>query len=223
MGRKTGAVWEMCDAVLLKKVPRGNRNAMRRDLLTYAMECGETVSEFQEMIDQGPTENGEATPSASEEAWDVLSEGSRYTEGEFPLAIACLGLIKSSKGCINLALQAMESVGEQISEPFNPAIDGDAIAKLRFISTLQDHTRCVGDGMTDFGASMYPPLDLDSLQEQAACQQKAIQRVLDCLTEISAIVAVPITLPIEIRTLHTKLQRVLERRATEISDAASAF
>ena len=51
--QKTGAVWAACDALRLK-LPKGNRAAMRRELMIWVRDCNESIEEFDEMLALGP-------------------------------------------------------------------------------------------------------------------------------------------------------------------------
>ena len=122
--QKTGAVWEMCNVILEKKLPVGNRNAMRRDLLTYMKDCHETLTEFQEKVDKGPSlkeEEAEETKEFVDDGglspWEAFLDGDedQYSTQELPVAIACVAVVRCSRGSINAALQAMEAVGAQLT------------------------------------------------------------------------------------------------------------
>jgi Grap2 and cyclin-D-interacting len=94
----------------------------------------------------------------------------QYTVHEIPVATAALALIKISRGALNLADQACEAVGERLRENDENDSNGDTandnIAKerkqelLAWMETLHHFACAVGDGMTDLGATLYPPLQL---------------------------------------------------------------
>ena len=214
--QKTGAVWEMCDVVLERKLPRGNRNAMRRDLLTFMMECTETTREFQEMIDAGPSlKEAEVNGVAASDDWDDLMED-QYTTNELPVATACLFLVKCSRGCLNASIQVIESVGNQLQNA-----DGDAEASttiLQRISLMHDLARNVGEGMTDLGASMYSPLQLTALEAQVERQANAIQETLDFVTDEMA----TNEFAQEVNDLISRVRDALSKRRREARDALRA-
>jgi hypothetical protein len=65
--------------VLEKKLPIGNRNAMRRDWFTYMADCNETLEEFQALIDEGPElreedEEGQETTAADKSDYDAFED-----------------------------------------------------------------------------------------------------------------------------------------------------
>ena len=101
--QKTGAVWESCDNILKKLLPKGNRNAIRRELFTWTRECQDTMEEFQELVDMGPkmSENAAEDPDVEDDEDDDYfgnDDEDQYSEIELPIAQACLGVLKNSGG-----------------------------------------------------------------------------------------------------------------------------
>ena len=223
--QKTGAVWEACNVILEKKLPVGNRNAMRRDLLTFKMECNETLTEFQEMIDQGPSlreedEQDTKQPEASSGFQDFLDGNEdQYTDLELPVAIACLAIIKCSRGSINATLQALEAVN--LSSECESLNSSDK-TKLSWMSKLHDYATTVGNGMTDLGACMYPPMNLESVkaevERQAAAVEQCVNHMIEAKTEDDDV----IELTEEVKSLVTKLQAAIQTRRSEALDAIAA-
>jgi len=184
--QKCGSVWSACDGVV--RVPRGNRNGMRRDLLTWAGECNETFDEFDELVQLGvaaddgnDADGNDATDDTSaqdgdnnDDEWDEFGGGAghQYSATELPVATACLALIKCSRGTINATLKACECAGDEVGKCSVGDIDGEDTnndsssdttrrrrrAVLNWIGTLHDMARGVGEGVTDLGCLMYPPL-----------------------------------------------------------------
>eukprot|EP00566_Odontella_aurita_P009174 CAMPEP_0113539424 /NCGR_PEP_ID=MMETSP0015_2-20120614/7908_1 /TAXON_ID=2838 /ORGANISM="Odontella" /LENGTH=505 /DNA_ID=CAMNT_0000439097 /DNA_START=237 /DNA_END=1754 /DNA_ORIENTATION=+ /assembly_acc=CAM_ASM_000160 len=236
--RLTGAAWSACDAS--KKMPRGNRACARRELMTWAGECGETIGEFEELLELGPAAAA-AEEEAAEEAesevevddgaygrqasagsagWDDFcggaGTGEQYSAVEIPLVRACLALVKCSRGTIKVALEASEYVGsavekedaaaaekaEEEEEEKDRAKDQDdqkakretRRRRLNYIGTLVELARQVGDGMTELGSLLYPPLsdavaaadgeeqEEDSeLERRIELQRMAIVALHDCV------------------------------------------
>jgi Grap2 and cyclin-D-interacting len=176
--QRTGAVWSACEVVINKQVPKGNRNAMRRALLTFLQECQETMSEFQDLIEMGVSDD------------DEEDESEQYTTTEMPVAQACVALIKCSRGSINAALQACESVGSLAD-----AVDDDkhdesdnhqhqSAEKTRlfaWLAQIHELACAVGDNMTELGCTLYPPLEKTAVQAQIDQQTSAIQAVMTCI------------------------------------------
>ena len=195
--QKTGAVWQTCEA-LQNKLPQGNRNAMRRDLFTWMKDCNETMTEFQDMIDLGPSEvPGEPAAVADktndddddDDDFDFDDFGddgdNQYSPTELKVAKPCVALVKCSRGAINVALKASESVGEQI---LKQQVDNDRKnAVLTWIGLIHDKARCVGEGMTDLGTLLYPTLPLPDIETQGEKQKDAILSVLDHVSDITDI------------------------------------
>ena len=208
---KTGAVWSSCEQ--LEKVPKGNRNSMRRDLLTWVMECNETMGEFQELIDMGVGEEG-----VDESTWDEFMDGvsEQYSALELPIAQACLALIKCSRGTLNVCIKACECMGGKIGADQDEEL-------LAFINGLHDSARAVGEGMTDLGSMMYPPLELHNFDHEGEHLTKLV------ISQYSALEAV-LTLVLdtchgelndEVMVLTTKLKMASKNRYGEAMSAIS--
>lgn len=167
----TGAVWSACDK--LQKLPRNNRNAMRRDFMTWIMECQETYQEFEQMLQVDSTVEEEG-----EMSWDTfcVDQSNDYIAGEKPIVTACLALVKCSRGSINAALKSSEFVGASISET-------NAKSCLLWIANVHEATRLVAEGMTDLGTLLYPPLELENLLEEVRRQSKTTIALLKFILE----------------------------------------
>lgn len=197
--QKTGVVWEACDTILKKLIPQGNRNAIRRDLFTWTRECQDTMDEFQEMIDLGPSESG-AGDSVEEEEEDFFGDEDQYSESEMLIATACFGLLKCSRGTMKVSLEACEELGKHVSETQDESY-------LNHILRLYDLGREVGEGITNFGSAMYPPLlpSTTELERELRQQTQAIIALQDFLLSIE-------NLPMKITTLGTTLRNAAETR-----------
>ena len=199
--QKCGSVWSACDAIVGGKdatgklirnvIPKGNRNAMRRDLLVFGGECNETYEEFREVIELGAMDADEEEERANGDdvagggGWDEFggAAGHQYTAKELPLATAALALIKCSRGSINATLKACECAGEE-AEKNDVHDDENAVlrrkAVLCWIGKLHDMAHTVGEGVTEVGCMLYPPLKTSDLMGQVENQRDAIL----CLTEL---------------------------------------
>lgn len=231
--QKTGAVWNTSDSLL--KVPQGNRNSIRRELFTYVMECNETLQEFTELIEEGASSNGLETIGEEESnavgtnnnndmgeaTWDDFCDGNdqQYSASELPVATASLCLVKCSRGSINVCLKACESVGNVVESSGENKSDA-RVPLLDWIKTLEHLARRVGEGMTDLGTCLYPPLNLtkgdeDCLQAQLLKQRDALvalnEFVLDCPTELTE----------EVMELASKLKGAAASRCDEATAAIS--
>ncbi|KAL7576062.1 hypothetical protein ACA910_000846 [Epithemia clementina (nom. ined.)] len=240
--QKTGVVWEVCDQIIEKKVPMGNRNSIRRDLFTYLKDCQETFDEFQQLVDLGPmTTNGKQElqtieensvkaeqiekPNEDDTGWQqfLSGENEQYSSHEIPVATASLTLVKCSRGSINLTLQACEAVGAQIQE--GTKLSSSDKIRLEWLEKLYQLACKVGDGMTDFGTNLYPPLDLEHLpaqieQQSMDCLSPLVDSVVDgCLLE-DGTAALEFTE--EVMTLAFKLKTAIATRRKEALDSVAA-
>jgi Grap2 and cyclin-D-interacting len=152
--QKTGAVWEACDQVLKKMLPKGNRNAIRREMFTWTQEINDSMEEFQEMIDMGPceaAEDGNDDVEDDGEDDDFFDGNDQYNDNDLPIAKACLGLLKNSRGNMKISLETCEVLGEKVGET-----EGEE--HLEAILKIHNFARMIGEGVTDVGSLMYPPL-----------------------------------------------------------------
>jgi cell division septum initiation protein DivIVA len=208
--QRTGAVWQACSVILERTLPIGNRNTIRRDLFTYRNQCSETMQEFSDLIDLGASED--------EDNVDVMNE--QYaTSDEVNVAVAALTLIKCSRGCINAVLQACDAIGNQVgSAAVDKHTDNNDTPVLGYISQWLDHAHAVGDGMTDLGMAMYPPLQLDELYEQVQSQATAIEALLCALMDTEGI-----ELNQEVVDLVAKLKEAVMERKKQVNEAIQAM
>lgn len=217
--QKCGAVWQTCDTILNKKLPQGNRNAMRRDLFTWMMECNETMEEFEEMIQRGPStvvssdgKDKTTTSNRGDFSFEDFCQGDdeQYTAKELQIAKAAVALVKCSRGAINTALKGSDSAGKLES------VDEKKTAALTWIGKIHDLAREVGCGMTDLGTLLYPTLGLDDIESQGNQQAKAIlgllQLVLDSEFELEE----------EVMELANKLRTAAQKRQTELQEGIAA-
>lgn len=249
--QRTGAVWQMCSTVLDKKVPVGNRNAMRRDLLTYAMECQETMDEFQEVVDQGPasSDDNDGSKSISEKAatnsdktegdsWEAFLSGQNQqytTPKELAVAISAISILKISRGTIKVTLQACDAVADPLNESTTIEQETPSVverqARLEWIRLLHEECCSLGNGVTDVGTTMYSPLKLSDVSAQLSQQMKRVEKVLDHLLDATITIhdkeqenerMIPLDLHVDISSMAGKLKSAFTKRAKEVGAALSA-
>lgn len=229
----TGAVWQACDE-LIEKIPKGNRACMRRELFTWVLDCNETMQEFNELIEVGPldTQDDETQPSEDYSG----ATGEQYSSKEITIASGSLALIKCSRGIINLALKACECAGEAVAKLEKESMDSedkDAITVrkmviLQWISNLHETCRKIGDGATDLGCAMYPPLNFSGAEEDwtntelgnQVSQQKAwlLSGAHSIHNPILGECQLEIVMSDEVMEMCSKLLSAIEKRAEEVED-----
>jgi hypothetical protein len=231
--QRAGAVWEACQRVMktdnsstsgASSFCNSNRLAMRREFTTYVQDCNETLQEFQDMIDAGPSLREEDEKEDDDElddndnddqpSWEQFLGGGtdQYTMQEIPIATAALALIKCSRGCINVAMQACESVGNQVA---HDASNDDDDVKLQWILRLFECAKSVGEGMTDLGAVMYPPIKVQELEEQVLPQSTRMEELLMCVFDKEQEESRTLQLGREVDSLATKVQAAVTKRKVE--------
>jgi hypothetical protein len=221
--QKTGAVWEACDHIINKMLPKGNRNAMRREIFTWTRECNDTMEEFEELIELGPKDennNNDEIDEADNEDDDYFDDDDgedQYPEQEMPMARACLGLLKNSRGNMKIALETCEALGQ-----LEQSGDNDDTC-LEAILAVHQHAKKVGEGVTDLGSLMYPPLlpqssDLkDGMLQQVAFIKEFQDYILGNLWSESFV------LPAKIMDLANTLRNAAETKETDFLNALEKF
>jgi hypothetical protein len=173
--RKTGAVWDACDRIR-KSLPRGNRSAMRRELLVWSKDCIESICEFEGMLSSSPSSRNDHSCGDEDEDEDEEDDEAEesYAESEMAVARASVNVMKCSKNVLGLILAACECVGERAdtySMPSPADIHDDGVyaestttttTALRYVTDLHGMARSVGEGVTDLGVLLYPPLDFSA-------------------------------------------------------------
>lgn len=214
--QKTGVVWEACDHILNKMLPQGNRNAIRREIFTWTRECNDTMEEFQEMIDLGPREAGVVEDNAIEEAdedEDDFDDEEQYTDDDLPIAKACFGLLKISRGNLKIALETLEALGNKAN---NETQDNDEY--LESIAKVHEYARIVGEGVTDLGSVMYPPL-IPSSSTTTNNLENEIRKQVACIMEFQDYILGLENIPTNISELANTLRNAAETREREFFSA----
>ena len=165
--QNTGVVWSRCDEILTK-LPKGNRAAMRREMFTWVGDCNESMQEFQEIVDLGPTNTNASTgekEASDSSTWDDFCDnigtGEQYTDREIDIAKSCVKVMKCSRGILNLMIKACECAGNHASsliEEEENKVQSKAI--YQWISNGHEMARIVGENVTEIGMCLYPPLNL---------------------------------------------------------------
>jgi len=159
---KTATLWETCDDLV--KIPRGNRNAVRRDVLLWRKDATETLEEFQVIVNLGPKQNlQEESEPLVETGWDDFCEGNeveQYSKSEIEIVDECLALIKCSRVTLGLILEVCDLAAAKIEDNSNSFITN----KLEWIGQLTEVARIIGTGVTDLGMHLYPPLNANNAE-----------------------------------------------------------
>jgi hypothetical protein len=206
VNRKTGVVWSTCDELML--LPKGNRSAIRREILGWIRDCMETIEEFQLLLEKHPPESGttdtdmdlntmhklsleDPQPCSAETGnmthWDEFCTGQDedlcYTKSERGIVDSCLKLIKCSRGTLKLTLETCEEAGKLLSAgPDNiTTISPEDKQILEWIKTCSDVAKVVGEGVTNLGMQLYPSLQLEALSSELRSQKDALLSLQHCI------------------------------------------
>jgi Grap2 and cyclin-D-interacting len=194
---------------LIPTIPLGNRNAIRRDLLQFKLECQDTIREFellwsqsrdrrttlsQQQQQQQPSSsshsNGKYDDNDDDDEDDVEEEDFEddefYTTArELKIVTPCLALLKCSRGALNITVNMIDHIGMSIVQ--HNLDENDVRQKYRWIQSLTELIHDVGMGVTELGATMYPPLteepETSLLAEQVMEQSNRIQVVLEYMCD----------------------------------------
>ncbi|GFH51139.1 hypothetical protein CTEN210_07615 [Chaetoceros tenuissimus] len=228
----TGAVWSACDQVL-ENFPKGNRTCMRREMFTWVRDCNDTMEEFQELIDLST--NGE------DDTESEVNDEDQYSSKELDVAKASLALIKCSRGIINLSMKASECAGAELSElekklqsedhsddeESKKVIKMRKLSNLQWINNLHETCRLVGEGMTNLGCVMYPPLNVSDAVEWTDTEIGAqASEQTKCLLEAAHMIDNPIlgddpktiVMNDEVKEMCSKLISAIEHRSKEVQE-----
>ena len=198
---------------------QGNRNSMRRDLFQWLGDCNDTMEEFQEMIDLGP---GEVNNDAN---WGDFCDGTedRFSADEIKVAQSCVAIVKCSRGTINGIMKTCDCIGEY----FDPNLSCGSNDELLWISTLHELARQIGDGVTNFGSLLYPPLNLDSDENgevELICQLKDQVKALITVNHIISSLVVAkdkLPLPSDVTEFSGKVLNATLKRYQDTIEAIS--
>lgn len=215
--QRTGAVWEACDHILNKMLPQGNRNAMRRELFTLTRECNDTMEEFQELVELGPREETANEENVEEEEDDYFGndEDDQYSEMELPMAQACLGLLKNSRGNMKVALETCEALGK-LEQECNES-ESEKSKHLNAILITHGHSKKVGEGVTDLGSLLYPPLQPNDLRDGLLQQVEFIVEFQDYLLGLEQ------PLPSSVTELAQTLKTSAENKKRDFLEALEKY
>ncbi|KAL7510606.1 hypothetical protein ACHAXN_007496 [Cyclotella atomus] len=217
--QKTGAVWSACDAYV--QLPKGNRNAMRRECMTWVRDCMDSTSEFEEVMNLGEREDGNDE--------ELTYEEEMYTAREMKIVKAAVNVMKCTKNVLGLVLKACDCVGDVI-EMTNDTQHDESISHekrlemLAWINQLHERARSLGEGVTDFGILLYPPLELNNkasesmLAQQLNLQLLSLERCVNC---IGGDADVKMFMSEEVKETVEKLRSGVKARAAEVHSSMS--
>jgi hypothetical protein len=194
----------------------------------------ESVTEFEDIMNLGERED------AGEEDEDDMVEEELYTPVEMKIVRAAVNVMKCSKNVLGLVMKACDCVGECIeilTESDSTEISNSHAATvtldhktelLQWISTLHELARSIGEGVTDFGILLYPPLDLnDAPSESTLCQQlnnqlQALEKCVNCIHDASlplSGVSMQSSMSEEVVEMTERLVNGIRTRVTEVQSA----
>jgi hypothetical protein len=174
------------------------------------------MEEFQEMIDLGPREAGVVEDNAIEEEdedEDDFDDEEQYTDDDLPIAKACFGLLKISRGNLKIALETLEALGNKAN---NETQDNDEY--LESIAKVHEYARIVGEGVTDLGSVMYPPL-IPSSSTTTDNLENEIRKQVACIMEFQDYILGLENIPTNISELANTLRNAAETREREFFSA----
>ena len=100
-----------------------------------------------------------------------------YTDSEHPIALASLALIKCTRGTLKVLLEVCDTVAESSSSSSSDSLGID------WVSQRHEEGRSLGEGMTELGSLLYPPLDLDELSDRVTFQSEALLALLTMILQ----------------------------------------
>mmetsp|Transcript_3479 Transcript_3479/g.8383 ORF Transcript_3479/g.8383 Transcript_3479/m.8383 type:complete len:202 (-) Transcript_3479:1910-2515(-) len=173
----------------------------------------EAIQGFSEDDDDDDQDNDDDDEDDDEDDFFGDFGEDQYTDDDLPLAKACLGLLKNSRGNMKIAVEACEALGERVT-----GAQEDDESCLDAILTVHEHAKRVGEGVTDLGSLMYPPLVPSTANvEQGMRKQVAfIIEFQDCILGLQ-------NMPTKIYDLANTLKTAAKTREKEFLDALIAY
>ena len=215
--QKTGAVWSACEQY--QQLPRGNRNAMRRECMIWVRDCMDSIAEFEEIMALGEREEDDG----DDENEETMEEEERYTAREMKVVKASVNVMKCTKNVLGLVLKACDCVGDVVEKANNNADQNATKELLQWINVLHELARKIGEGVTDFGILLYPPLDLKNevpganlgiqLKNQLQSLEQCVSSIDDCSVENY--------MSDEVKEAVEKLKNGVKARSEEVESAMS--
>jgi hypothetical protein len=157
----------------------------------------ESVTEFEDIMNLGERED-DAEGGGEQEEEDM------YTSVEIKIVRAAVNVMKCSKNVLGLVMKACDCVGERIenivttSDLTDVPKSKDATITLHheaemleWISALHELARSIGEGVTDFGVLLYPPLEWNDspresdLHRQLNNQLQVLEKCVNCIRDAS--------------------------------------
>jgi hypothetical protein len=154
------------------------------------------------------TNNNNQMDEMTFEDFCEANDDEQYSATELEIAKPCVGLVKCSRGSINVALKASDSAGNSIDK--SEDVDQKKTV-LAWICHLHDLARHVGEGMTDLGTLLYPTLSVADIEQQATKQQQAILTLLEYVLDSNLDLAEDVT------EMATKVRAGVHSRQEELT------
>ena len=217
--QRTGVVWEACETIIgvttatttttTKKrmtttIPLGNRNAIRRDILQYKLECQDTIQEFELLLQQSQeqmnhhhktssSKNNNNKDEDENDDSDDDEEEFYTTLHEIKIVTPCVALLKCSRGVLNITLNMIDHIGMSIVVPNSTTTnhsmtdddhdDNNNRQKYIWMQHMCQEIQFIGIGLTELGATLYPPLHNDDsytvlVKIEVMKQSNTIQQLL---------------------------------------------
>jgi len=199
--QRCGLVWEMCNHVLEKRMPRGNCNSMRRNIMSLMSECQDSINEFQDVINAGVAPENDDEDVEDEDVFD--GEDEMYSLSEMNVAKASLNLLKCSFRSLRVSLAVMDEYG--------------AVPSFGAASSCYEIAHRIGNGVTDLASALYPPLDMQEVKTLAMDQANVISDLLDEVRKQES------ALSAETTDTIAQIRDALDRRRDDILTAVDAL
>lgn len=186
--RATGVVWEAVEQS--KKVPKSNRVAYRRAFMVKSGVVRDTIEEFQAMVDASPSPSSASSSSSSSPAGSAATPQSgdafdddfdfadmdgddEYDAEDLPLATACVESLKLLRPTLKTAMDAMDAAVAGTASSGG----GDGKTGLDRNAELWLLCQRVTNAATEFGASLYPPLDVEEVEAAAGPFKSTVREI----------------------------------------------
>ena len=180
ISNSAGVIFKLYDQV--QTLPMTNKAAYRRYLMERLAILNDTISEFTRYVAVAREEGGSALLRQQGDDEDE-EDDEPYTVEEVATVEACLRSIKCSTQMLKLALAAMTHVADLITpSTFSSSVaESEREACDAWVAELYGLARRTEDNVTDLGAELYAPFDMQNISEYHAALGATLQELIATL------------------------------------------
>jgi hypothetical protein len=181
ISNSAGVIFKLYDQV--QTLPMTNKAAYRRYLMERLAILNDTISEFTRYVAVAREEGGSAPLRQQGDDDEDEEDDEPYTVEEVVTVEACLRSMECSTQMLKLALAAMTHVADLItpSTSSSSVADSEREACDAWVAEIYGLARRTEDNVTDLGAELYAPFDMQNISEYHAALGATLQELIATL------------------------------------------